>query len=349
MNDGSWRTNKSSICAEAIVKKAYYPKVYYDYDRANAYFVSVEEGVNEEKLTFVDREKWGIVVNNTRNWGTAKNKCAFIGSACKGVVALSSGVFELVADFGAGSKGEQAAFRKVQMVIYLRHEESGKYIGIKSNKRGKRLIPVDKAKAAPFFTSYSRFISFQYPNYHLVDNRLELIREIDLTKAWTLNGCNIYNEASGNSFDQVPHPEKKGAVALGSSKYDPTSTSQKFDVGLSGKWMIRSTELGVAYADRKGIKIFTDDAKASVQRFRWNARQLITVRGRPFNKNMEVQWLSDFKFEDKESVMTPRDCSISLLMAKDLMIEDHNLALEDGKLVMSSNNDSSWTFEYADL
>jgi len=347
MDDGSWKTTKGSICATAITNKAYYPHVMYDFDRANAYYSSVEGGVDEGELKFVVKEKNGILANTTRNWGTAKNKCAFLGSACEGVVALSSGAFELVSDFGAGSEGEQAAFKKSQMVVYLRHEGSGKYIGIKKNKKGLHLIAVAKAKAAPFFTSYARFISFQYPEYHLVDNKLELIvggtKEIDVTKSWTLNSCNIYNDVSGNSFDQIP--DKKGVISLGSNKYDAAASTQKFNVGLSGKWMLQSTDLNMALASRKGISMFTDDKKSSILRFRWNARQIITDRGIPFNTDMKLAGV-DFKFEDKENAMRPRDCTVSKLIP--IGFED-NLALEDGKLVMSSNTDSRWTIEYADL
>lgn len=349
MNDGSWRTTKGSICAVAITKKAYYPKIMYDYDRANAYFTAVEGGVKKEELKFVDREKYGIVPNNTRNWGTAKNKCAFLGSACKGVVQLSPEVVELVSDFGAGSSGDLPAFKKVQMVVYLRHEGTGKYVGIKKNKKGLHLIAVQKGNAAPFFTSYARFISFQYPRYHLVDNDLERIvggiKDIDVTKGWTLNGCNIYNDVSGNSFDQVPN--EKGEITLGSSKYDATSSTQKFNVGLSGKWLLKSTDLNLALASRKkgGVATFTDHPKASVKRFRWNARQIITERGNPFTTDMTLAG-RDFKFEDKEYAMTPRDCTVSKLIP--IGFEDH-LALEDGKLVMSSDTDSRWTFEYGDL
>ena len=348
-NDGSWETTKGSLCGDSIIKKAYYPKIVYDYDRANAYFTSIEGGVNELELTVVEKEQYGITVNNTKNWGTAKNKCAFIGSACKGVTALSSGIFELISDFGAGSTGEQPAFKKVQMVVYLRHEQSGKYIGIKKNRKGKlHVIAVEKKNAAPFFTSYARFISFDYPKYHLVDNVLEPIvggtKEIDVTKSWTLNSCNIYNDVSGNSFDQIP-AKKGNDVFLGANKYDPEAPSQRFNVGLSGSWELRSSDLKLPLASRKNNRIFTLDSKATLLRFRWNARQVITTQATPYGPDMNLTG-GEFKFEDKENAMRPRDCAVAKLIP---MGYEDNLALENGKVVMSSNTDSRWTFEYADL
>ena len=346
--NGTWKTTRGSICAKAIIKKAYYPKIFYDYGRANGYYTAIEGGVSKEELQFVDKEKFGITANNTRNWGTAKNKCAFLGSACKGVVRISEEEVELVANFGAGSSGDLSAFKKFQMVSYLKHEGSGKYIGIKKNKKGLHLVTVDKvANAAPFFSSYARFISFQYPNYHLVNNKLEEIvgglKDIDVMKSWTLNGCNIYNDVSGLSFDQVLNAKSK-KMELTSNKYDATSSTQKFNVGLSGSWMLISSDSGLPYASKGDRRIFTDDSKASVFRLRWNARQIITKMGRSYNSDMKID--GDFDFEKKEHSMRPRDCAISRLIP--LGFED-NLAVENGKLVMSSETESRWTLEYADL
>ena len=348
--DGSWKTTKGSICANAIINKAFYPKILYDYDRANAYFTPIEGGVNKNELQFVEKERYEITANHTRNWGTAKNKCAFLGSACKGVVQISSDTVELVADFGAGSGGEITAFRKFQMVSYLRHEGSGKYIGIKKNKKGLHLKIVDKANAAPFFSSYARFISFQYPKFHIVNNKLEKIsggiKDIDVMKSWTLNGCNIYNDYSGLSFDQVPNKSKK--MVLTSNKYDSTASSQKFNIGLSGSWLLISSDTGLPLARRKdGFKVFTGDKKATALRFRWNARQIITKFGKAFNSSMQLDG-KDFKFENKDYSMRPRDCVISKLIQLEYE-ENFNLAVKNGELVMSSDTESRWTFEYDDL
>lgn len=345
-NDGSWLTTKGSKCSDAIIKKAYFPRIFYDYDRANAYYTPVEGGVSEKELKFVDGERYGITNANRKNVGTAKNKCAFLGAACKGVVALSSGAFELVSNFGPGSIGDQAAFRKVQMVIYLKHEELGKYIMIKEKK--KKLTAVDsKEQASPFFTSYGRFISFQYPSYHLVDNKMERIlgglNDIDIFGTWSLTNCNLYNDESGNSFDLVE--AAKGKTYLGGSKYDPTSPTQQFNIGLSGDWTIESSKLEQLLAERKNLVTFTDDSKAAVKRFRWNARQIINNIGHPFTPDM-VQSKADFKFEDNENAMRPRNCGISKLIP--MGWEDH-LAMENNEIVMSSNVDRSWTFEYGDL
>ena len=352
-DDGSWLTTKGSNCGNSINKKAFFPRIFYDYDRANAFYTPEVGGVKEEELQFVED---GVTDADRKNVGTAKNRCAFLGSACKGVVTLSSGASELVSDFGASSgrekrKEKQFAFKKVQMVIYLKHEGSGKYIGLKKTKRGLNLIAVDKDTAAPFFTSYARFISFQYPTFHLVDNNMELIEggipDIDPMKSWTLKNCNIYNDVSGNSFD-LDHAVKR-KIYLGGNKYDALSTSQRFDIGLSGQWELRSTELGLPLAERKkGDKVdvrFMDDSKASIKRFQWNARQIITTKAHPYTADMKIS-TADFKFENKENAMRPRNCGISRLIP--MGWEDY-LAMEGGKVVMSSNLDSSWTFEYGDL
>jgi len=346
LNDGSWLTTKGSKCSVAIIKKAYFPRIFYDYDRANAYYTPVEGGVSEKELKFVDGERYGITKANRKNVGTAKNKCAFLGAACKGVVALSSGVFELVSNFGPGSIGDQDAFMKVQMVVYLKHEELGKYIMIKEKK--KKLTAVDsKEQASPFFTSYGRFVSFQYPSYHLVDNKMERIlgglNDIDIFGTWALANCNIYNDVSGNSFDLVEGA--KGKTYLGGSKYDPTSLTQQFNIGLSGDWTIESSKLKQLLAERKNLITFTDDSKAAVKRFRWNARQIINNIGHPFTPDM-VKSKADFKFEDNENAMRPRNCGISKLIP--MGWGDH-LAMENNEIVMSSNVDRSWTFEYSDL
>ena len=346
-NDGSWRTSRGSECGTAIINKAHFPRIFYDYDRANAYYTPVEGGVREEELEFVDREIYGVTDADGTNVGTAKNKCAFLGSACKGVVALSSGSFGLVSNFGAGTHGDQIAFRKVQMVIYLKHEESGRYIGIQQIYGKLEVTSVHKDKAAPFFTSYSRFISFQYPTYHLVDNKMELIvggvEDIDEAQSWTLNNCNIYNDASGNSFDLI------SGDLLGGKKADLTSTTQRFNIGLSGNWTIVSSKLKLPLVEgkkkSKTWRRFSEDKKASIVYFRWNARQIISDKGHPFNSNMELSE-ADFKFEDQENTMRPRYCGISKLQA--FGIDDH-LAMENNKVVMSSTMDSSWTIEHGDL
>jgi hypothetical protein len=280
--------------------------------------------------------------------GTAKNKCAFLGAACKGVVALSSGTFELVSDFGAPLRGDQIAFKKVQMIVYLKHEESGMYIGIMEKENELHLIAVSKEKAAPFFTSYSRFISYENPRYHMVDNQMKLIsggvRDIDVLQSWTLKNCNIYNKASGKSFDIVSG--RKGRNHLGGSTFDPAKASQRFDIGLSGKWTIASSKLQLPLAKHKNEIQFTGNSKAGLMFYRWNARQIINVRGHPFNPDMELT-KEHFKFENTKYVMRPRNCGISKLISMDG--GEVHLALENGKIVMSSNMDSNWTFEYGDL
>ena len=347
-DDGTWTTTKGSLCAQAVNQKAYFPRVFYDYDRANAFYKAVKDGLSEQDIQFVDKEKYGIKDSDKVNVGTAKNKCAFLGSACKGVVKLNTGTFELVAEMGSGG-GDLTAFRKVQMVTYLKHERVGMYVGLKETKKGLKPVMVEKSKAAPFFSSYSRLISFDYPLYHLVDDKMkpvvEGVQNIDKADSWTLRNCQIQSDVSGKCFDLLQG--RKGQNTLGGKICDPTSTSQKFDVGLSGEWILRSVELGFPLATLKDETVFTDNPKASIKTFRWNARQIINDKAHPFKPDMETS-AEDFKFGRGENEMRPRSCGISKLTPTGS--DDHlGVNSRNGKVFMSSEMDSNWTFEYGDL
>lgn len=351
--DGSWRTTRGSQCGNAIMNKAYYPYIIYDYDRANAYYTELPDGVDETKVKFLEVGDYGLILNNTRNWGTAKNKCAFLGSACLGVVERSNGQYELVSSWGANTGGDQRAFKKTQMVVYLKHDETGEYVKIQKRRRGKFSLTTvqDQANAAPFFVSYSRLISYEYPLYHLVDNKMEKIvggiKDIDVMKAWTLDDCNIYNPQSGNSFDVITEdlPRNKKQYTLGASPYDPLAPSQRFGVGLSGRWTLRSSLTQTFLAELKGKKVFTDNEKASVQKMRWNARQILRHAGYVVPPTV-VGTGPDFKFGEKEFEFERRHCVITRLIK--MGMED-NLALVDGNLVMSSDKNSHWSLEQGDL
>ena len=347
--NGTWVTPKHGICGAAIIQKAYYPKVLYDYDRANAYFTNLESGVKEEELSFVDKKMYGITGNDIKNWGTTKNKCAFLGSACKGVVALSSGIVELVSDFGAGSPGPQKAYKKFQMVIYLKDEETGLYIGIKQKKKSINLVPVKKGKAAPFFTSYARFVSFDYPTYRMSGDKLVQIggsiRDIALNfktkKEWSLSNCMIYNAASSKSFDVVTG--EKGYVYLGSAAMDKTSLSQRFDVGISGKWYLTSNKIGVALAKVKnGEPSFVpEDKKTKPIPFLWQARNMMDGTGNAIGSDMQF---SKFEFDaNSENTMTPKDCFLSTDDGKYLQMTKKKVATS------SKKGNNGWTFEYKNL
>ena len=355
--DGTWVTTKGSKCADAIVAQGRFPRVFYDYDRANAYYTEVEEGVSEGSIEFVDAKLYGITDENTKNWGTVKNKCAFIGSACKGVVQLSSGNFELVSDFGVGESGSQSAFKKTQMLIFLKDEKTGKYIGIRKKNNRFMLKLTNKNAAAPFYTSYSRLISFDYPNYHLMKNRLEKIKgginDIDTRYAWTLNNCRL-SSAEGDKFLDLNMEtanddglaEEKWTLSVSDS--NQTSPTQRFDLGISGAWNLVSRHLDAPLGFIKGsgngyvIKPTTDNAVATL---RWNARQIFTRNGKALGLDGELS-STLFDFNDKINWYTPTDCTLSRKIPGGG--NDH-LDYKDGKFKMSTLMDTKWTFDYADL
>ena len=138
-------------------------------------------------------------------------------------------------------------------------------------------------------------------------------------------------------------------MILTSNKYNSTASSQKFNIGLSGEWSLTSSDTGLPLVKRKGgYKVFSEDPKATILRFRWNARQIINIFGKPYNSSMMLDE-QDFKFENKEFSMRPRDCAIRTWDPITVEENMYYLAVEKGELVMSSDTDTRWTFEYADL
>lgn len=361
---GRWKAPKESICGTSLVKRAFYPNILYDYDRANAYFTELQAGVNETELNFLDKVKNQITADNTKNWGTAKNKCAFLGSLCKGVVAHSSGTFELVSGFGEDSSGPQRAFRKYQMVFYLRDEKTGLYVGTQKKRMKKApknlILAQQKSKAAAFFTSYGRLISFRYPKYHLVGKNFKRIggtvRDIALDyrknwdKKWSLENCIIYNEASNKVLDLIE--SEKQSITLGKGIMNRTSTSQRFSVGISGDWKLSSDELGmnlttIGKKDRRKI-VFIQSVGG--MDFRWQARHIMNSNGKSVELDLgneqNVNYTS-FDVQKTQNVMTPIDCALGMpLPTTDG--ERRYFNIQDNELVMSEEK-GGWTFEYADL
>ena len=363
-NNGSWLVPKESLCAKGIINKAYHPRIFYDYDRANAFYNELK-GVDEKELTFVDKTDYGIEINDTRNWGTSKNKCAFLGSACKGVVELSSGKYELISDFGESSSGSQRAFKKTQMVVYIRHENSGNYIGIENKGNQLGLISVEKNKAAPFYTSYGRFISFEYPKFHIVNTTLQPIigtlREIALNfdlnlnitnDHWHLSHCNIHNTASGNSLDllyqEIGKRGKITSISLKTAALDKSLQSQRFNIGISRKWNLISEETGSTLSSTKkfGLLFGPEKYLESPVTFLWQTRQIMNQGGGNSLGSDGIFYPLDYK--NTTNVWNPTDCSITKTDDKG---QNHHLALENGELIMIGDEEKKqgWTFDYGDL
>ena len=350
-SNGTWVVTKGSVCAGAILKKAYYPLVLYDYDRYNSYFRE-SDPLDEATVTFIDKSSYGISSEDTENVGKAKNKCAVLGPVCKGVLASSDNEFELVQDFGNARPGDQKAFAKVQMVVYLKHEETGNYVGIEKTKDGLKLALANYENRAPFITSYGRLISFEYPTYRLAGNELVegsgILSDDKERDRWTLNDCVLHNTLSGMALDLAVVGEKKKAYYTPTgSMMDKTVASQRFDVGISGTWTLISRDLGMHFARRKEIDRFVepDDKKSVPLPHRWMARQILNQKfGKAFNQNMEVS-ATDFDIADEFNAITPTDCLLSFEES------DENLAVLDGEIEVSSDESSAsrWTFEYGDF
>merc|ERR1712150_188635 len=111
--------------------------------------------------------------------------------------------------------------------------------------------------------------------------------------------------------------------------------TQRFDIGMSGKWSLVSNHLNVPLRHFKNGKnfVFTSNPKARIKYLRWNARQIITPMGKAINSNVDNP-TKDFDFRDKNNWFTPTDCSISKLVASG---NDNYLAINNGKVIMSSN------------
>ena len=376
--NGSWITPKNSTCAGGLIKRTSYPNVLYDYDRANAYFIEIEAKVDEKELQFVDRIRFEITVENTINWGTAKNRCAFLGAICKGVVALSTGSFELVSDFGTGLPGTQKAFRKYQMVIYLKDEITERYIGTAKKKKGKvplKLVMVkEKSKAAPFFTSYGRFIPFFNPKYNMINKEMVKIkgsiRDIAFNyksnkhEKWSLENCMLYNEARNKSLDlvELKLKNKEVKMALGSAVMNKTAISQRFSAGISSTWRLFSDKLGLPLRrygkKKKWDRVFVEvDDKSVGSGLRWQARQLMSGFGltlEPQPGDIPVKFV-DFDVKKTQNVITPMDCAIGMTSSstKDEIESGTKRYLaptrDNNELEMTEERYTGWTFEYADL
>ena len=338
-------------CADAVISWAHYPAVVYDYDRANAFYNQVVGGVDEEEIRFVDGVKWSVTSANLQNWGTAKNRCAFLGSVCKGVVALSAGTFQLVSHFGARSKGYQKAFQKVQMGVYIRDDRTGKYLGLREAKNidSFKVIGVDKKDAAPFFSSYSNLISFEHPKSRLGGSQLVAltgeVKDLKGGDVWSLERCHLYNPDSRKALDlkktTYGKRVKYNGYTVSSALIDTSSSTQKFDIGLSGSWSLTSSHLGQAL---DGDRIFKVDGS---NKLRWNARQIMDSSGKVIQfQQPNVFSEEDFDFEKTDNKVVPQDCAIKRT-TKDGDVK--YFGLDRKTVTLGDIPVTRWSFEYVNL
>ena len=344
LKNGTWYVKRDSECADAVLRRATYTLVFYDYDKANAYFT--KETVKEDELSFIDKKRSDVEERDFSNIGMAKRRCSLMGVNCKGVVKLSDGSAELVKEITSTSSNSPSIeiSRKVQMVVYLRHS-SGDYIGVKVSKKAPKLIMVsDKTSAAPFFLHKNMFVSFLYPNLHIGQNGQ--LTTFEGKKAylgsWQLQDTNLRNIASGKSMHVT------GAGKIVGKPYKKDSDSQRFNLYFSGEWSIKSKSLGKELVKNKDdsevmfgdiTKKFKSDAK-----LRWQARQILTNKGKPFNPTWKLG-KGYFKLEESDNQVSPTDTLImNTFDRKYLGVQSNKI-----KPVSDDNDNSRWTFEYGDL
>ena len=348
LTNGTWFAYRNTSCERALLEKTYYPKVFFDYDKANAYFTA--EAVNENDIILLNKSSINVYPADFINIGMAKMRCSLLGNKCKGVTMLSSGNVELIESISASNTNSTNAsmisiFRKTQMVIYLRHS-GGQYLGIKKQKSNYILTPAaNVSSAAPFFISNARIISFQYPDYLLANWAKLKYHNVSIPEYktfWKLENANLKNIASGLSMDV----DQDGKIT--GTDYKPDSISQRFNLYLSGEWAIYS----------RGRKQSLKEIKESTYKFadmlevqrigylRWQSRQVVTRKGKPFNSSWK---LGDgyLNIAEKDNHVAPTDTELALQMGN-----KRYLGLQSGRVVHFAKPaapTTRWNMEYGNL
>lgn len=358
-DDGSWRSNYDGLCGSAVLGKAYFTPVFYDYDRANAYYTETDISLSRVSFLAYDRDFY-FTEEDTKNIGLAKNRCAWLGSKCKGVVEAADGELKIVASIQKGRNRRDLVkfFQKTQMVVYLHNEDTGKQISLKM-KRGFPKIAL-KNKGSPFFTSYGRFISYNFPNFEFGGNSMVQLnfdiknsQKVNPEAQWALEECNLQNKKSGMSLD-LKEMEDGNEIqyTIGGSVTDVQSDSQRFNIGISGTWELVSNELDQTLMLNKKTKIrsFAPEngrsRKTKPAVYRWNARQILGRVGKPLDENFE-KGAGYFEFSsDPVNEVTPTHCKI----VRKNDDSGQKLVVVKGKNVkMAREGDDRWSFEYDDM
>ena len=378
--DGSERIRFNSTNGLAIAKNGRYPAIFYDYNRANAFFTT-----EPSKVRTIRGDE------GENSVGLAKNQCARMGVKCRGVVTEGD-ITKLVEEFvvdqlnddqrmmrrfdESGTAGpvstepgdsdkddtdEETVIRnpfssdvysfqrKTQLVFYLKHDDSGRWIGIKF-RRG---IPFntktvrDKINASPFFFSEGRFISYHYPDYQLYHNFLvPLSRTNTGEEVWELKECNLHSPHSGKSLLET---SSKPRGILSSAPTNTSDHRQMFDIKLNGAWQLYKSGSylqSVAYDTRHSRFIITDISNTRYLEgiLRWNARQLVFVTtGQVIDSEFGLSE-DMFTFGVKEREMVPRSC---LLKGPKRWLGTKSHL---NKMVVKKREGTErWTFEYGEL
>ena len=338
--NGTWYVNRGTPCEKFIIHNGVYLKVYFDLDRANAYFKNVR--VPKNSITIVERTKKEIQNEEFTSVGIAKRRCSLMGKDCRGVVDLDDVGIQLIKGIKKGSTGSNIRIsKKTHMVVYLHHATDG-YLSIQDNGgKPKLAMTQDWNEAAPFFTSSSRFISYRYPHLLLGDGRLEKhnVNTENPKHFWDIQHTNLRNLKSRMSLDV------QKAALIGSS-FDKESPSQRFNLSISGQWRLYSPKFG--YLRKKKRYCFTNDSKAKDVYLRWQNRQILLTKDYPFAKDWTLS-TERFKLGKKENFVAPTDT----LVVRRNAVGKKLLGVQNGRVKMLHeaiiDERARWTFEYGDI
>merc|ERR1712098_496694 len=97
---------------------------------------------------------------------------------------------------------------------------------------------------------------------------------------------------------------------------DLHSETQRFSVGISGKWPIESSKLGrpLVKDEKAGYWTFSESGgkKGAELVFRWNARQILGKVGKPLDQNFQKA-SGYFKFSpEPDNAVVPTGCKLAV-------------------------------------
>ena len=356
LEDGSstiLNVDKGSACEATILKKASYSEVYYDYDKANAYFIREDVPVND--IEFIDEGE--LNAKGFKNMGMAKMKCSLIGVKCKGVGKLSDSSIKLISTITASQSNSSSLiefFRKIQMVLYLRSDK-GQYITVRDHHKKLSLrMTSNREDASPFFITSSQFVLFDYPDYVVSPSKKGIVKrdpeQPNPLTYWYIIDTNLQNIQSELSLDV-----NTTTNTVFGNTFDPSSLTQRFDVYLSGLWQLYSNKLvKILHRVRNHEGPETPsyefrEYKSGNERqmLRWQGRQLVLQNGQHFLPDWSISE-AGFKLSDTANRVRIKD---GIIATRYLYGDNKYLSVSpQGAIVTTDKKDETkWTFEYGDI
>ena len=336
LTDGTWYTERNSNCSDAILRRAAYPIVFYDYDKGNAYFTPKK--VAEDRISYKEEPKF----NST---GIAKRECSLMGANCIGFVKMESGAVKLIKSISSSKSTANSIniFHKTQMAFFLKHNK-GKYVGRVKNSPDKLKLVKRRSSAMPFFSSYNRIISYENPQQLLgADGKLQShsIDDYSHRHVWRIYDVNLRNLKSGKSMSV----DKAGNII--GEVYNQNSIAQRFNLALSGAWRIHSRSLKKDLRKKSNVEFRFIEGKKykNLEYLRWQARQVVTNKGKPFNSNWK---LGDgyFKLEDRDNQVAPTDFVLGGIYSSNYLVVDKKNNIEVGP---KAEGMARWTLDPKDI